>query len=798
MNGWLDVSSRTLRLKKELLSSPYELCVERIRYLTEIYKESTTDPEIIKRAKAIAHVLRKMTIYIRADELLVGNETGKNLAEKFNYDLYAYRGYNKRRYRRLGKRKVQPFQITEPEVEEALELLEFWKGKALYDNIIYRKLVEDGILTGHHQFASYTPNIAIQIGTNEGHICAGYEKLLRLGYTGIIEEAEAHQRQLDVKAEEFERENDFYEAVKIYYKAAIEFALRHADVARKLALKEEDSKRKEELEKIAQIMQNIAEKPPASFYEAIQFIWFSQNIANIIYYRSVVALGRLDQILWPYYEADLKANEITREFALELIEELNLKLTWNVTFLPDEFTAFANALGQNTQTITVGGVDLEGLDATNELSFLFLEAYKNIKVLTTDLSVRIHQNTPKEFFLEAIKVFQYTTGIAFYNDEVIIPALEKAGYSAGDARDYVMVGCVEPTGQGNNFSATGRMFLNLPGVLELVLNNGFSHMSKQIDSLKTGPPEEMLTFDQFMTAFTQQLRYNLKKCVEVAEVADALVMEYFEVPFISATLDGCMENGLDYTRGGAKYNFSSITAYGFATLVDSLYVIKKRVYEEQKMTIRELIEILNSNFKDHEAFQQSLVNKYDKWGNDKEEIDLFAVELWDLFCHEVAKHKPSRGGRYNPGAYSMGVHVIEGVFTQPSADGRRARKPISNSLSPVNRVEKNGITAVLKSIAKLNYDLATNGVAVNIRLHPQNFQGDENLEKFQHLLQTYFNLGGMQIQPTVVSTETLKDAQKHPENYPDLIIKVGGYNATFVDLGAPIQNEIIDRLEYRF
>jgi len=395
-------------------------------------------------------------------------------------------------------------------------------------------------------------------------------------------------------------------------------------------------------------------------------------------------------------------------------------------------------------------------------------------------------------------VFQYTSGIAFYNDEVIIPALKGSGYSLEDARDYVIVGCVEPTGQGNNFSATGRMFLNLPGVLELVLNNGFSHMSNQIDGLKTGPPEELLTFKQFFEAFRQQIRFNIRYCVQIAEISDEIVMKYFEVPFISAGLEGCMENGLDYTRGGAKYNFSSITAYGFATLVDSLYAIKKIVYEEKKMSLSELVQILNSNFVDQETLRQTLINKVEKWGNDKEEIDVFAIELWDLFCQEVVKHKCNRGGRYNPGAYSMGVHVVEGLFTQPSADGRGARQPISNSLSPVNHAEKSGITATLNSIAKLNYELATNGVAVNVRIHPQNFQREEDLERFYHLIETYFSSGGMQIQPTVVPTETLKDAQNHPQNYPDLVVKIGGYNATFVDLGIPIQNEIIARLENRF
>jgi len=370
-----------------------------------------------------------------------------------------------------------------------------------------------------------------------------------------------------------------------------------------------------------------------------------------------------------------------------------------------------------------------------------------------------------------------------------------SGYSLEDARDYVIVGCVEPTSQGNVFAATGRMFINLPGVLELTLNNGYSNMHRQVDGLKTGNLANFSTFDDFFDAFTRQLRFNVEKAVKIAKIGDKEVIKFFQQPFISASLDGCMENGKDYTSGGTKYNFSSITAYGFATLVDSLYNIKKVVYEEKLMSLTDLVQILNSNFKGQENFRQKLINKYQKWGNDLEEIDLFAKDLWDLFCNEIVKHKSVRGGRYNPGAYSMGVHVMEGFFTKPTPDGRKALQPISNSLSPVNNVEKNGITATLNSVAKLNYKLATNGVAVNVRFNPLNIQTEESLEKFYYLLKSYFDSGGMQIQPTVVSTETLKDAQKYPENYPDLIVKVGGYNATFTDLGIPIQNDIIDRLE---
>jgi len=789
--------SRTLRLKDELLSCKYELCIERMRHFTEIYKKYPDEPEIIKRAKAIAHTLRNMTIFIRDDELLVGNETSKNLGEKINLDLLRYDNSLDKRstFKKFARRKLQPFYIEEHEIDELMEIIPYWKGKSLNADHITKRLLREGYIHGTDKLSSLAPNISIQIGATEGHISAGYEKLLKVGFKGIIEETSIFQNRLDKKDKKFNEKNDFYDAIKIYYEAAIDFCRRYSELAYDLAKKEENDQRKSELESIGEMMLKFTEKPPDTFYEAVQFIWFSQNIANIIYQRSVLALGRLDQILWPFYQDDIKKNQITPDFALELIEELNLKLTWNITLLPTDFTMIANALGQNTQTITISGIDREGRDATNELSYLFLESYKNLKVFTTDLSVRIHKNTPKKFIEEAIKVFRSTSGIAFYNDDIMIRSLIKAGYSLEDARDYVIIGCVEPSGQGNSFAATGRMFMNLPGILELVLNNGYSNLSKMIDGLQTGDPANFSTFNDLYDAFIRQLEYNIKKSVEIAQIGDEETMTYFQHPFVSAMIDGCMESGIDYVCGGAKYNFSSITTYGFATLVDSLYNIKKVVYDEKLMTLPDLINILNSNFEGKEKFRQQLINKYQKWGNDLNDIDSFAVKLWDLFSSEVAKHKPLRGGRYSAGAYSMGVHVMEGFFTRPTADGRKEMEPISNSLSPVNHAEKNGITAILNSIAKLNYDFATNGVAVNVRIHPQNFNEEENIEKFYHLLKSYFEQGGLQLQPNVVSSETLRDAQKHPEKYTDLIVKVGGYNATFIDLGTPIQNDIINRLE---
>ncbi|NVM37768.1 MAG: hypothetical protein HWN81_19410, partial [Candidatus Lokiarchaeota archaeon] len=443
-------SERTLKLKQDLLSSKYELCIERMRYFTEIYKKFPNDPEIIKRAKAVAHTLENMTIFIRDDELLVGNETSKNLGEKINLDLYSYDGTldNRSTIKKYEKRKLQPFFMEEKEINELLDIFPFWKGKALYSDIISQKIYDEKLIKGLDRIGPAAPNIAIVNGTNEGHICVGYEKLLKLGYAGIIKEAESYQSKIKTNDIEYKAKFNFYEAVKICYNAAIQFSYRYSDLAYKMALNEKNEQRKKELENIGAMMEKFTKETASSFYEAIQLIHFTQNIINIIYQRSVVALGRLDQILWPYYKRDIEKNKITRDFALGLIEELNLKLTWNITLLPTDYTTISNALGLNTQTLTISGVDKGGKDTTNEISYLFLEAYKNIKALTTDLSIRVHKNTPDKFLKEALKVFQSTSGIAFYNDDIIIPAMKKAGYTREDAHDYAIIGCVEPTSQG--------------------------------------------------------------------------------------------------------------------------------------------------------------------------------------------------------------------------------------------------------------------------------------------------------------------------------------------------------------
>jgi formate C-acetyltransferase len=415
--------------------------------------------------------------------------------------------------------------------------------------------------------------------------------------------------------------------------------------------------------------------------------------------------------------------------------------------------------------------------------------------VVNNLAIRIHSKTPEDFLVRACQVYRSTSGQAFYNDEVIIPALLGDGYSLEDARNYAIVGCVEPAGSGDTFACTGGNDLKLGGVLEMVLTNGgYRLMGRQ--GLATGDAKKFTSFNEVMDAFRQQLEHNVKMAADAVNAKDAIYQAEFPTPFVSSTLTGCVESGKDATEGGARYNFGSITARGLGTTADSLAAIKKLVFEDEVLTMSELMELLGANFRGKENMRQMVINRAPKYGNDDNYVDLIAKQIVELFCREVSKHRSIRGGHFRPSFYSYGTHVLDGLFLGATPDGRKAGDAVSNGISPSNGREDEGPTAVLKSAAKLEHRLISNGDALNLRLLPSLVQDDDALRKVTSLVKTYFRLGGMHLQFNVVSSETLKDAQKHPENYRDLVVRVSGYSAFFTDLGRSIQDDIIARTEF--
>jgi len=644
------------------------------------------------------------------------------------------------------------------------------------------------------EIAGLGPNLAIDVFDVQGHLVLGHESVISEGFNGIKQRV---RRQIEKYHHDPER-MDFLKAVIICCDAAVAFANRFVDEATRLADGETNANRRDELLKIAENCRRVPANPPRTYYEAIQALWFSQVISQISYgMAGTCALGRVDQYLYPFNKRDIEEGRITKEEALELLEELNIKLTSNILLLPQSGIETASTLATSPEPITIGGLTKDGKDATNELSYLILETSKRLKGVVNNLAIRIHKNTPSDFLIKACEVYSSTSGQAFYNDETIIPALLNDGYSLEDARDYAIVGCVEPTSAGNTFATTGGHDLKLAGVLEMMLNNGgYRFMPNQ--GLATGDPTSWTSFDDVMDAFRKQLQYNVRMVAQAVNLRDSIYAEEFPAPYISSTIKGCIESGKDVTEGGSRYNFSSITARGLGTMADSLAAIKRLVFEEKAITMPELLRLLQTNFKGKEDLRQRLIHRVPKYGNDEDYIDSIAKEVAEAFCSEVVKHESIRGGHFRPSFYSYGTHVLDGLFIGATPDGRKACEAISNGISPTNNREGKGPTAVLKSAAKLNHRMISNGNALNLRIHPSAVGNEEGLTNVSSLIRTYFDMGGMHVQFNVVSSEMLRDAQKHPENYRDLVVRVSGYSAFFTDLGRSIQDDIIARTEFGF
>ncbi|MCL4558838.1 MAG: glycyl radical protein, partial [Deltaproteobacteria bacterium] len=475
---------------------------------------------------------------------------------------------------------------------------------------------------------------------------------------------------------------------------------------------------------------------------------------------------------------------------------LLIKLSYNLIVIPSILKASASELGADNQAVTVGGVDRHGSDATNELSFMFIDALAGLKSMTNSFSIRIHKGTPQDFVTKAVEVYRSTSGPALFNDDSIIPSLIDDGYTQEDARDYAIIGCVEPTSDGNTFATTSGNDISLTGVLEQTLLNGRLGITLNRLSAKTKPPSTFGSFEELKEAFRAHLGHNIYLMARGIDLKDRAYGEHYHCPFVSMTLDGCIEHAMDMTQGGARYNFASITARGFATTVNSLAAVRKLVFDEKRLDMKGLLRVLKKDFKGHDELRAWVGNRCPKYGRDDDGADDIAVWLHRTFCDLVKSHTGIRHGIFRPGFFSYGIHVFDGIVLGATPDGRRAGEPVSNSLSPANGTETKGPTAVMRSVGKLDNRKSSNGSSLNMRLTPDLLSTKEGIYKTAMLLRTYFSLGGMHVQFNVVSSDTLREAQRHPEQYMDLVVRVSGYTAYFVDLGRPVQDDIISRIEF--
>jgi len=467
--------------------------------------------------------------------------------------------------------------------------------------------------------------------------------------------------------------------------------------------------------------------------------------------------------------------------------------------VPEAGSETNGTLGNNQHCVTIGGLATGGGDATNELSYLMLDAFEGMGGCLNQLSVRVHGDTPREFVRRAASVFRRTSGIAFYGDDSIVRGLVSDGMTTEDARDYCIVGCIETSGHGDTHGCPGGHELTLPAVVTMTLTNGRYPRPApgQKPGKRTGEPHTFETWDDFAKAFRSQLASQVRLLVRAVAAKDRAYMDFLPAPYVSALMDDCIENALDITRGGARYDFTSLDLRGLATAADSLLAIKKAVYEEAWLTLPELSRACRNNFHDNEKLRQRLMRDVPKYGGDSAEATEMSIQLIKWIEAEAKKYANERGGKYRLCFYSYGNHVIDGFLLGATPDGRLAGEPISNGISPSNKSDaRSGPLPVLRAAASIPPELVSSGVALNPRFHPSVVRSDNGLSAFTDMIVTYFKIGGMHVQPNVVSTETLRAAQEDPGSYRDLVVKVSGYSAYWVDLGPSIQEDIIARTEH--
>ncbi len=771
---------RIERLRQRLLDAPHEICVERARYLTESYRRTEDEPQPIRFAKALSHVLSNISAIIRDDELIVGCRTSKLKAaplypeNKSDWLEQNIDGFNQREFQRVS--------IAEDDRRELRDdILPYWRGKTVEDRM--NALMPDELKAEMNKLI-FTMMMEITYGI--GHFTMNASQVLAHGLEAVIDEAKREE----ARAGDDESKAHFFRAVRIACEAAIKFARRYADEARRLAALESDPVRRGELEEIAAVCDRVPAKPARTFHEAVQSLYFVQLTAQIESGGNSISVGRIDKILHPFYKRDVEAGSIDAARAQTLVECMFLKMgeIWNVleeTYLPGG----EGPEGKTTQNVVVGGMRPDGSDDSNELTRLALEAYADLRTVQPNFGIRINRNTPEDIFLRVCELSREGVLIHFFNDEVIVPALVRGGCSLEDARDYSAVGCVEPNPHGKTFGSTFAVQFNAAKCLEFALNNGECSVFGLPNGLPCGSLRSYSSYGELLGAYKKQVSHFLRSMVEAMSSLDMAIAELVPSPFASSLVEGCFEKGLDLTRGGAKYNFTGVQLMGLANVADSLAAARKLVFDEGEVTGDELSDALSSDFSGFEPLRQMLLKRAPKYGNDDDYVDRIASEVVGHFADELAEYKNFRGGRFIMGIFSVAFHIVMGAFTGPTPDGRKMSEVLANGITPQTGVATDGPTAIARSAAKLGQTAVSNGNTLILRFHPRSVQPDKLLS----LIRTYFELGGMQLQFNMVDTETLLDAQAHPDKHRDLVVRIAGYSVLFTSLSKKAQDEIISR-----
>ena len=775
----LKPTSRIISLRNKTLSSPRFLSIEQAKIITRIYQENESLPVNLKRAKALAASLLEMPIAIDPEELIVGNRTPDIRAGV----VFPEAGINwlLKEIDTLRERPQDPFQMRTEDSLYFREFMEpFWRGKTLEDDI-YKQYGEE--------ISSIEKVVKInQKDHAQGHICPKVEDWLRFGPSGLLKRA---KEKLELAAES---QIPFYKSVCIVLEASCKFISRYGILASDMAKKQSDESLKSNLKEISDCCDKLSEIPPGSFREALQSVWFLFVILHMESNASSFSPGRLDQYLYPYYNQDIKSGKLDNEKALELLEALFIKFN-QIVYLRNAHSAkyFAGfPIGFN---VTIGGQTKDGSDATNELTYLILKTQDHIRLPQPNLTARLHKNSPEEFISECSRVIGLGNGMPqVVNDENIIPALKTIGIEDKDCLDYALVGCVELSTQGNYLGWSDAAMFNLVKVLELTLNNGKCMISGRQIGLKTGSLYDFNDYSAMESAYRKQIDFFVNKMILACDVVEKCHQRHLPSAFLSSVVDDCLENGLDVTAGGAKYNLSGIQAIQAANIADSLAVIKKLVFEDKTVTKEAFLDALGTNFKGNEQLRQYCINRIPKYGNDIAWVDELGAEWVAYFAVKLRHYRNYRGGGFHMGLYTVSAHVPMGQNVGATPDGRLACTPLADGgMSPMYGRDKHGPTAVLNSVSRLHSDLATNGSLLNMKFLPSLFENSYDRDKFTSLLKSFVDLPINHVQFNVVTAEELVKAKADPESYRGMTIRVAGYTAYFTELAPDLQDEIIKR-----
>ena len=778
----LKMSERISILKDKMLSEPRYASIEQALIITETYKNNENKPRIIQRALALKNALLNLKINAEPEEMIVGNRTaGVRYGVVFPESGSTWVD---KEFETLPVRPQDKFNVREEDIKIFREIIKpYWEGKSLED--VLKK-----------EYGKEINEIAKVVKINQkdhaqGHICPNCEKWLKKGPAGIKAEAEKY---LETASGD---KKDFYESVIIVMEGVQQFMMRYCSFLLEKAETEKDKIKKENMILTAENCKNISSRPAENFHEAVQSLWFLFVVLHMESNASSFSPGRMDSFLYPYYKKDIEKGFLTNEKALEIIECLWLKFN-EIVYMRNSHSAkyFAGfPIGFN---IAVGGQNEKGEDFVNELSFLFLKAQEHLGLPQPNLSVRLHKGTKDKILKEAIKVVAKGSGMPqFFNDEAVIPAMEALGISEKDARNYAIVGCVELTTQGNNLGWSDAAMFNLNKILELTLNGGKCLLTGEQLSENFGDLTTYKTFEELEKSFEKHLNIFMDKMVLACEKVEEAHINLLPSPFLSSVIDNCIEEGKDVTQGGAKYNFSGIQMIQVANLADSLWAVKKLVFDEKKISKEELLSSLRDNFKGHEITRAVILNRAEKYGNDIDEVDMMGVKWAEYFKKRLENFRNYRGGLYHTGMYTVSAHVPMGENLGASPDGRLAEEPLADGgMSPVYGRDIKGPTAVLKSVSKIDKKLTSNGGLLNMKFLPEFFRTETGIDKFANMMRGFVDLEIPHIQFNVVRKEDLIAAKKNPENYRGLTIRVAGYTAYFTELSEKLQDEIIARTSY--